>query len=79
MLASGVVCTHRSAGRAGSSGKVHRAGSSHGVFEQQRVLTLLEVVNLLSALVQEPLPSVIRIVWDGQEYPVPLRVPPRIG
>ncbi|MFF5448758.1 hypothetical protein [Streptomyces sp. NPDC012888] len=26
-----------------------------------------------------PVPSVLRVVWDGQEEPVPLRVPPRSG
>ncbi|MDX3855743.1 hypothetical protein [Streptomyces sp. AK02-01A] len=27
----------------------------------------------------EPIPSVLRVVWEGQDEPVPLRVPPRLG
>ncbi|MFJ3941749.1 hypothetical protein [Streptomyces parvus] len=34
---------------------------------------------LIAASMQVPFPPVIRIVWDGQEQPLPLRVPARVG
>lgn len=34
---------------------------------------------LIAASMQVPFPPVIRLVWDGQEQPMPLRVPARVG
>lgn len=34
---------------------------------------------MMAGAMGAPLPSVIRVKWDGQEEPVPLLVPPRIG
>lgn len=34
---------------------------------------------MMSGSLGFPMPAVLRLVWDGQEEPVPLRVPPRVG
>ncbi|WP_206508035.1 hypothetical protein [Streptomyces chrestomyceticus] len=34
---------------------------------------------LMAGSMQVPIPSVIYVAWEGQEDPVPLRVPPRVG
>lgn len=34
---------------------------------------------MMAGSMQAPIPSVIRVRWEGQNDPVPLRVPPRIG
>ncbi|MGW0121843.1 hypothetical protein [Streptomyces sp. NPDC003327] len=34
---------------------------------------------MMAGSMQEPIPSVLRVVWEGQDEPVLLRVPPRIG
>ncbi|MFJ6862453.1 hypothetical protein [Streptomyces werraensis] len=55
-------------------------GAMHRPWPENLTLAPGEVYDFLMAgSMQEPLPSVIRVVWDGQEDPVPLRVPPRIG
>lgn len=34
---------------------------------------------MMAASMGSPIPPVLRFVWDGQDQPVPLRVPPRVG
>ncbi|MFI1361274.1 hypothetical protein ACH4TV_48135 [Streptomyces sp. NPDC020898] len=34
---------------------------------------------MMAGSMEAPIPSVIRVVWDGQDDPVRLRVPPRFG
>ncbi|WP_406384531.1 hypothetical protein [Streptomyces sp. NBC_01618] len=34
---------------------------------------------MMAGSMGSPIPAVLRLVWDGQDEPVPLRVPPRIG
>ncbi|MER5677382.1 hypothetical protein ABT081_10635 [Streptomyces sp. NPDC002238] len=34
---------------------------------------------MMSGSMQSPMPPVLRLVWEGQDDPVPLRVPPRVG
>ncbi|MFC8238940.1 hypothetical protein [Streptomyces sp. NPDC057284] len=34
---------------------------------------------MMAASMGSPIPPVLRFVWEGQDQPVPLRVPPRIG
>ncbi|MFI8433765.1 hypothetical protein ACIGJO_08440 [Streptomyces sp. NPDC079020] len=34
---------------------------------------------MMAASMQSPIPPVLRLVWEGQDQPVLLRVPPRIG
>ncbi|MFJ5521101.1 hypothetical protein ACIQB4_29195 [Streptomyces griseoluteus] len=55
-------------------------GAMHRPWPENLTLAPGEVYDfLMVGSMQEPLPSVIRVAWDGQEDPVPLRVPPRIG
>lgn len=52
----------------------------HGAWPENLTLAPGEVRDFLMAGSMEArIPSLIRVVWDGQEEPVPLRVPPRIG
>ncbi|MER7816952.1 hypothetical protein [Streptomyces sp. NPDC096153] len=34
---------------------------------------------MMAGSMQASIPSVLRVKWDGQDEPVPLRVPPRVG
>ncbi|PVC65433.1 hypothetical protein DBP18_32215 [Streptomyces sp. CS081A] len=34
---------------------------------------------MMAGSMQDPVPSVLRVVWEGHDEPVLLRVPPRIG
>lgn len=34
---------------------------------------------MMSGSMQSPMPPVLRLMWEGQDEPVPLRVPPRLG
>ncbi|MFF8360303.1 hypothetical protein ACF063_43370 [Streptomyces chartreusis] len=55
-------------------------GAMHGTWPEGLSLAPGEVYDfMMSGSMQEAVPSVIRVVWDGQEEPVPLRVPPRAG
>lgn len=55
-------------------------GAMHRPWPESLTLAPGEVYDFLMAgSMQESVPSVIRVIWDGQEDPVPLRVPPRVS